>query len=191
MKINGKEMTAPPKERVLVIPRGDDEFVFRVKMVEDFSKFDKICPRPQPKTALIPGGGQKQFLNDPAYIKALDEWSLKRANWMFIESLSATEGLEYSLVDIEDPETYVKFDDELANSGFSIMETTKLLTLIQEVNGLTQDKIDEAINRFLAGQQAQEDNAFFLTDAQSSTPNGVPAKDSQLDLKLLPTVGKK
>ena len=178
MKIHGKELVPPPKEQTLVIPRGDERIVFKAKMVEDYSAFHAICPKPEPRKKMVPGGSTITDLKDPGYQKKLNDWKLQQINWMFIESLSATEGLEYSLVDPSKPETYDQFDEEFVKAGFSSYEIVRIVNMIQEVNGLNQSRIDEATEHFLEEEQAQLENASSQKEEANSTPSGELAKDS-------------
>lgn len=154
MKINGKDI---PKQgvEVIVFPRPDGDIVFKAKPVANFEDFEKLCPQPQPSELLKPGNIRVLDVEHPEYKKALKEWAEKKSNWMLIQSLSATEGLTWDSVNLSDCETWKNFAKELETSGLTPIELSKLFDIVITACGLTQNKIDEATKRFLAGQAAQ------------------------------------
>lgn len=151
MKINGKNI---PKRgiEVAVFPRKEGDIVFKAKPVDSFDDFEKLCPRPLPPKKLFPGGQMVEDVESADFKKALYVYAEKRSNWMIMQSLSATEGLEWETVNMSDSETWKNYIKELEDIGLSTVEMNMLFTIIQTACGLTQDKIDEATDRFLAGQ---------------------------------------
>ena len=111
MKLQGKTLTPPrPKEIIL---RGG-EVIFKVKAVLNFDEFEKRVPKPEPPEILKPGNIREIDFEDPEYNKKLEEWAAKKTQWMFLESLSATEGLEWDTVDISDSNTWANWAEELS-----------------------------------------------------------------------------
>lgn len=153
MKIRGKNIE-PIGERTVVIPRKDENIVFTAKPVTDYEEFDKLCPQPKPKVITRPGGAQSIKTDDPNYLKELDTWSEQRSAWMFLQALSATEGLEWDTIDFGDPSTWMNYQTELGACGLSMLEQQKIMEIVIEANGLNQDKIDQATQAFLASQRA-------------------------------------
>ena len=154
MKINGKEIVKQGIETI-VFPRRGNDLVFKAKPVTDFTSFDKLCPRPKAPTKVIPGPQTIEDVESPVYKQELQTWAEKRTAWMLKESLSATEGLTWDTINPSDSNTWMNFNTELLDSGLSGIELTKLYDIIMIACGLNQDKIEEATNRFLAGQAAQ------------------------------------
>jgi len=154
MKINGKEITKQGVETI-VFPRPDGDLVFRAKPVTSFEDFDKLCPRPKAPEMLKPGNIRIEDVEDPKYKKAISDWADKRSNWMLLQSLGATEGLTWDSINPSDSETWKNFGKELETCGLSPIELTHLFDILITACGLTQDKIEEATKRFLAGQAAQ------------------------------------
>lgn len=152
MKIAGQLLKFENVE-TLVIPKGADRIVFKAAAVTDFADFDKMCPTPEPPTVSRPGQEPYKDPNNPKYLEKLTDWAEKRGNWTQLESLKATEGLEWDTVDASDPATWGNYRDELAAAGFSQLEIINILKLITKVNGLDQDAIDKATKDFLAGAQ--------------------------------------
>jgi len=154
MKINGKEI---PKQGIetIVFPRPSNDLVFRAKPVTNFDDFIKLCPMPIAPDKLIPGGIHIQDVEHPEFKKAIKVWAEKKSNWMLIQSLSATEGLTWDTINLSDSETWKNFAQELETSGLTQLELSRLFDIVITACGLTQDKIEEATKRFLAGQAAQ------------------------------------
>lgn len=141
--------------KTLVIPWGDEEYVFKAQPVTDFEAFDQLCPQPMPKEIMRPGGEISRLVEDPAYKIKLDEWSQKKIDWMFLKSLEVTPDLKWETVDMNNPDTFENCRKELSEV-FPPGIVFRIYELITDVCGLSQDKIDEATKRFLAGQvQAQ------------------------------------
>lgn len=164
MLIQGRKLDGP-KEEVLVIPRQDQDIIFKAKAVLDYSDFDQLCPRPTPPIVIKRGGAKVADPTDIDYQKSLDVWATNRTHWMILQSLSATEGLEWETIDLVKPETWGNYEDELRQSGFSEAEGARIVNLVISANGLDQSKIDEATQRFLVAQEA-------LRDAQASPNSG-------------------
>jgi hypothetical protein len=155
MKINGIEFTGERTE-TLVIPRGGHDVVFKAKPIADMSAFEEICEPPKAKQRMLKGGNMVFDTKDPGYIAKLDEWAALKTAWLVIQSLKATEGLAWSTVDLEDPKTWCNYQDDLMNAGFTDGEIGRIIELVSLANGLSQGKIDEATERFLAGQEAAQ-----------------------------------
>lgn len=154
MKINGKELSGPQTE-VVVIPRGADEIVMKAQAVLDFSEHDKINPEPKAPTKLLPGGEVQQLLDDPGYQKRLTEWASQKSAWMILKSISATPGLTWDTVKPTEPATWANYRKEL-EATFAPAELNKILEAVMTACGLNQSKIEEATKRFLAGQAGKQ-----------------------------------
>jgi hypothetical protein len=158
MKVNGITVK-PPEAKVIVIPHNNQDLVFKAQYVDNYDEFDEICPRPTPYKIKGASGSETTDLKDPEYLSELHTWASRRTKWMFIKSLEATDRLEWSYVDPKDPETWDKFDKEFQDVGFSepIIESIKMLCI--DACGLSQSRIDEATERFLAGQARESESA--------------------------------
>lgn len=155
MKIHGKKIEGP-NVAVLVLPRQEGDIVFTAKAVLKYDEFDAVNPMPKPPVIMRPGGEQSTNPNDKKYQEEVNKWATSKMNWMIIKSLEATDGLEWETVDLSKPETYENVRIELADSGLTAADIARIVNLVIEVNGLNQDKIDEATKRFLAMQQQLE-----------------------------------
>lgn len=154
MKLHGKKISGPEVE-ILVIPRKSGDLVFKAQSVLDYTAFEALCPVPKPPETLRPGGIRSRNLESSEFLKALDDWAEKRTHWMILKSLEATPNLEWEEVKMDDPVTWKNYESELRSAGLSALEITRILSLVTGVCGLDQKKIDEATERFLAGQAAK------------------------------------
>lgn len=163
MKIAGKTLELA-KAEIVIIPRiGEDgepcDIVFKCAPVNNYDEFNQLCPRPEPPKRTYPentGKPPEILINDPKFLKALDEWGSRRSAWMFVESLSATEDLEWELVDRAKPETWVKWEEELGEAGINDIERSRILTGIMDANSLSEERMDEARERFFTVDQKEQ-----------------------------------
>lgn len=152
MKLKGKKIEGPNVE-VVVIPRGEKEpIVFKCGAVLDDAPFNKLCPEPQPPKMQRPGGSWSENVEDPEYRKSIEErWQL-HSDWMILQSLTATEGLEWEMVDLGKPETWKGWRDELKAAGFSMMEINHVQMGVLRANCLDERVIKEARESFFRSQ---------------------------------------
>lgn len=177
LKIKGKTVSGANVEYI-VIPRGnDDDIVFKARAVLDFTPFDKLCPIPMPPKRKI-RGEDIPMLTDPNYQTQCTAYGQKKLAWILLESLKATEGLEWDTVDMDDQSTWLRFRDELNASGFTGAEVDRILDGVVTVNALNAAKLDAARERFLLMQQELSEELSSLREEESSTQSGGPAKDS-------------
>ena len=149
MKILGKRI-GEPEPKVVVIERKDkdgdvEQFVFTLKAVFDRQTFDEICPKPKPKVSLKDGP-----IIDADYRKRVEEYSTHKTYWTILDSLSATDGLEWEKVKLDDPSTWTLFEDELIESGLTQGEINYLVTQITDANSIDEATMEEARERFFA-----------------------------------------
>lgn len=150
MKLFGVSIQGPNIE-TLVIPRANYDIVFKAQAILDPDPFYALCPTPTPPRVMKPNEGFKPDYKDPNYLALVEKWAEKKTSWMIIESLKVTEGLTWDKVDYSNPETWTLWMDELKESYFTDSEMTRIVNLVYSANGLNDDKIDEARNRFLSG----------------------------------------
>lgn len=168
MKINGKSYSGGYIATV-VLPRGDDYIVFKCQAVMDYKEFDELCPRPDAPTIVRPNGEKSRNYEDPAYNKKLDLWANRRTAYMIIQSLEATEGLEWDTVKKGDPDTWKNFEDDLKNAGITQGEINALTEAILTANGLNQEKIKQATEAFLAGKLGRPSDSGSQQDDPQTT----------------------
>lgn len=172
MKLNGVEIKGINIVNI-VIPRGnDDQIVFQAKAVLGYDDFDKLCPMPKAPKRMLPGRVMQDNVEDPKYKEAQQTYAEQRMAWMVLESLSATEGLEWETVKKDDPATWLNWNKELKASGFSEVECSRILSGVFEANALDENKIEAARQRFLALQAAKAARESGQVVEQPSTPSG-------------------
>ena len=177
MIIKGKKIQGPNVE-ILVIPRKDEDIVFKAEAILDFSEFKRLCPEPQPPTIVKRGEGVIPNVNDPAYKKKIGDHSERRTAFIIITSLKATEGIQWETVNYDDPSTWTNYEKELRASGFSDVEIGRLINCVMQANCLDESKIEEARKRFLAYQEELSRGPSSQSSEQLTTQYGVPANGS-------------
>ena len=155
MKLNGKTINKP-NEVVVVLPRGDDNLVFKAQAVLSYKEFDQLVPLPKPPTIMRPGGEKSVDLEDEKYNKLIEQYAEKKTTWLFIKSLEATPGLEWETLNPKDPSTWKNFDKEFENSGLCEAEIRLISNAVMEANALNSDKIEKAKQSFLASAGGQQ-----------------------------------
>lgn len=153
MKLKGKKIEGPPPE-MIVFNRGDEDLVFKAKAVLDYKEFNKLCPEPKPPVNFKAGDDKGvEDEEDPDYKIAISKHGRLRYLWMMIESLSATEDLEWEKLNPKDPSTWELLTEEFENSGLTQFELVHLQMIVQKANVMNEEHLEEAKKRFLAKQQ--------------------------------------
>lgn len=166
MKIKGVELHKLPDETVVFI-HSDQEIVFKLKAVTDWSQCEKLLPEPTPPMRMVKGKKEANY-QDVNYKKQLEDFSNKRFAWMMIESLSATPDIEWEIVDPQDPNTWLKWTDELLEVLLPA-ELTQLTQGMLRANALDTKHMEEARKAFLARQEATQSDQSGNQAEQTST----------------------
>jgi hypothetical protein len=155
MKLKGREIKGPNVEMV-VIPRGeDDELVFKCCAVLDYTLFDELVSEPKPPITRKPGQASKPDTNNKKFQEEMSAYAEKRMQYMMLKSLEATEDLVWDTVNMNDPETWGNYLEEMRQAGLTEIEIGKLFSGMMSANCLNEAKIEEARQRFLARQSDQ------------------------------------
>lgn len=178
MRIQGQEIKGP-NEELIVIPRGDGQIVLKARAVLDYKDFDRLCPEPKAPWILKPGGIKEQNFKDVKYLAAIRQRITKQTYFMFIKSLEATPGLTWDTIDLKAPDTWLNFEKELEDSGFSSIERSIIQRSIMIANNLDEQKIEEARQRFIQSQAIQVSNGTSPEDEPTSTQSGGPVNESE------------
>jgi hypothetical protein len=162
MKLNGQKLYAVHK-KTLRFPRGEQPEIVEgkptgrkvpffveitVQAVVDESAVAKLLPQPTPPIRIMSSGQKVAVFDDPKFKDAIDAWATKKANWISLVSLQATENLEWETVDMNNPDTWGNFREELTQAGFTQAEQNKIQLAINQVNGLTPDNMEAALQSF-------------------------------------------
>ena len=167
MKIAGKAIEQKAIVEVF-IPRPTEPLLFRFKPINE-KDFDKIMLIPSPPKKRVKGGAIEFDINNPVYDAGVKDYVNKKTAWMFLESISATEGLEWDTVDLKNAGTYLNWEKELEDDGFNERERMLLWNGFSEANMLDEKKIEEARARFLASRLPEPEISSSPPDGQSTT----------------------
>ena len=148
MKLKGQTVKAPEPITIVIPREGEDDIILMAAAVLDDSEFLKICPEPVPPTKVIPGEPDQPFLDDPTFKAKVEEHNQRSVDWMFIKSLSATEGLEWDTVDLNDPGTWANYREELG-TVFSKGEVAHIISKVMLANAMDQSRLEEAHKVFM------------------------------------------
>jgi len=151
MKIGGVEVTSCEEILVLPRPEGTPDIPFTAIAVSINDEFDKLVPEPAPPTVLKKGGKSVPDFNDKDYKETVKRRDSQRFAFMILKSLEPS-NIEWSTVDLEKPNTWLKWDKELKEAGLSETEINRVIATVMAANSLDEDKIDAARKNFLLGQ---------------------------------------
>ena len=149
MKMNGQTVSGP-NIAYAVIPRHYGDLVFKAQAILDMEEFKKLVPEPLPGKKMLPGGKVVEDRDDKAFRSSVGRYADLRYAFIFLKSLSATEGIEWETIKLSEPDTWLNWEKELKDSGLSEPEIVQIQMAVAEANGLSQAKMDEARDRFLA-----------------------------------------
>lgn len=176
MKIKGKKIT-PPKPVIIPIPRDDGEdLFFTCAAVLDFSEFDTVCPAPKPPVWMRPNKPNQVDTQDKKYLRNLDIYAQRKTAWLILKSLQATEDLEWETVDMQDPTTWDNFREEMEES-LTPREVDLVIQGVFDANLPSEDRQNEALERFTLSQVEGDDNHSSQKEEQDSIPSGGLASD--------------
>lgn len=176
MKLHGVKIEGPNVEEI-IIPRGDGQIVLLATAVLDHQEFEDLCPRPKPKVVIMKGGKRVEKTEEPGYRKSIEQWAKQHIAWLVLRSLEATEGLEWDTVDMDKPLTWLNYEKELSDSGFTDAEQARIIQGVMAANGLSETKVEEARQRFLALKAAESEASSSPEDEQPITQSGEPASE--------------
>ena len=176
MKIGGIDPATLPTEEFLVIPRGDQQIVFRASGIPNYDEFDKLCPEPKPPGKLVPGEGWVPNEDDEAYQDMMKTYGKKRLAWMVIKSLEPSE-IEWDTVKPDNPSTWTNWEEDMKGAGLSQVECNRVQQLVFQANCLDENKLKKAREAFLVGQQPVPSEFSGRSIAPESTQSGEPAAE--------------
>lgn len=178
IRIGGKEIPQVSHEDCIVLPRGEDALCIRAKAINDFDEFSKICPLPEPPGKLTKDGWVPNP-DDKTYRQRVEQHNIQRVGWMVVRSITEmalSDGeffpVEWDKVQVENPKTWSKWQEDLRDSGFTDVECNLVLALVIDVNSLNEDKLKEARDSFILGQEQAAKAKSSQTSEQRSSSSG-------------------
>lgn len=167
MKILGQTIPPPSPEKITLY-RESGPIVLTAQAILSFDEFDALCPAPKPPVEYGPDKKPTAVRDDPEYLKSIGDYSRKRQAWEFITSLSATEGLEWDTVKINDPNTWLNYEKDL-KTCFTEEEIGKIILGTMEANNPSEKKRKEAFESFTPTQAPVEDQPTTQKEEQSNS----------------------
>jgi hypothetical protein len=150
----------PPKPVKVVIFREDESgnpanVTFLCGAVLDYGEFDKLCPEPKPPLVTKVGTGESYTdTNDSKFRDKVSKHSNTKLDWLVIQSLRATEGLEWETVNYSDPETWKNYETEL-KSFLTEGEYQRVFAGVLDANAPTSNRRREAMDVFTQSQAGE------------------------------------
>lgn len=175
MKIGGVDPSTLSNIEILVLPRGNQQIVFKATGLANYDQFDKLCPEPKPPGVLKPNEGWVPNVKDKSYIEMMANWGKKRFAYMAIKSLEPSE-IEWDTVSLDNPSTWLKWQDELKANGFTQVEVNRIAGLVLDANCLNEERLEKARALFQLGQAPMPGESCGLTTEPSCSPSGEPVK---------------
>lgn len=153
MKIGGREVKGRCME-VLVLPRLDGDIVIKAEAVLDLAAFEALCPAPTAPSVMRAGGVFEPNLQDEGYRAREARFGQLRYDYICLKSLEPSQ-IEWEKVDLDKPETWGSWKQELRDAGFSNVEIQRIEVCVLQANSLDEEKLKSAREAFLRGQGAQ------------------------------------
>jgi len=173
MKIGGVDPKGLCNEVILVLPRGDENLVFRAKGVSNMEEFHALCPLPKP-TGKVTKSGWVPNLTDPTYQQMMSDYADKRLGYLVVKSLADSD-IEWDTVNVHDSRTWPKWEAELKDSGLSQTEVNRVVAIVMEANCLDEAKLIKAREVFLLGQAPMPAEFSGPLTEPDTTQSGAPA----------------
>ena len=173
MKIAGIDPKTLSNEVLLVLPRAEQNIVFRAHGLKDMDEFQAKCPLPKPPGKLTKDGWVAEE-NDPTYQQVLTEWGKRRLGYIVTRSLESSE-IEWDTVKREDPRTWPNWEQDLKGGGLTQIEANRVLALVMEANALDESKLQKAREVFLAGPAPLPPEFSSPLSEAANMPSGGPA----------------
>jgi len=149
MRIGGIDPRTLPNEEVLVLPRGDQQIVFRARGLANMDEFDAMCTEPKVPVRMTPDGIVENR-NEPNYKSVMLEYAKRRIAYIIVKSLEPSQ-IEWETVDMSVPGSFANWESDLLNAGLNKFECNRVLNLCFEANSLDEGKIKKAREVFLQG----------------------------------------
>ncbi len=178
MRIGGVNIDGP-NEEILVLPRLGEgaDIIIHATAVSDMSEFHALVPEPKAPGKLTRNGWEP-ILNDDTFKARMTKYGEQRYAYMLIRSLEPSR-IEWETVDLSNPKTWTKWEEELRDAGLSTVEVDRISVCVMRANALDEKKLKEARELFLLGRAEEQKRSSGLETEPQSTPSGEPVSDSE------------
>ena len=174
MKIGGIDPSTLSTEELLVLPRGEQNIVFRAVGIPDYEEFKALCPEPKAPGVQMAGKGWMPNENDPGYRDMVKTHDKRRIDWMVLKSLEPSD-VEWDTVDLDNPPTWTNWQGDLKTAGLNQVEVNRVQALVFQANCLDESKLQKALEAFQLGQQPVPNEFSGQNDEQKNSQSGEPA----------------
>lgn len=147
MKIGGIDPSSLPNEEILVLPRGEQNIVFRAQGVPDLDAFHAMVPEPIVPVKLTAKGVEPD-VTEPGYQNVRAEYLKRRMAYLVVASLK---DVEWDTVNLDDPGSWANWEKDLKAAGLSQFEQNLVFQLVLCANSLDDAKLAKARDVFLRG----------------------------------------
>lgn len=166
LKIGGRTVSGA-NTGLIVIPRNDGDIPFKFVAILDDSEYERINVEPKPpRTYVVKEARHVEKTDDPGFVAKHEAWRKTKWDWMFLKSVAPSE-IEWQTIKMEDPSTWNQWKVELQEAGFSVGEVNQIEACFFETNMVTEAKLKEARDRFLAQQVSEQLAMSSSTDTES------------------------
>lgn len=138
-------------ECVLVLPRPGDDIVIKAKAIDSWEEFNNLCPEPKPN-AILTKEGKKDDLNAKEYLSQLEVYAARKMGYLIVKSLAPSD-IEWPSVEMDQPSTWINYEKDFLAGNLTQIEINKIGDLVMEANQLDDEKLKEARDSFVRGQQ--------------------------------------
>jgi len=131
------------------------DLTFKAKVITDFKAFEELCPTPLAPIRVTRDNVKTRNVKDPKFLEKLEAHGSARMVYMIMESLSVTEGIEWTLLDPADVETMTEANlmQEFGDAGIPEMIANKIIRLATDTNGLTDTLLKDRRETFLPEEE--------------------------------------
>lgn len=150
MKIGGVTVEGV-NECVLVLPRPGEDIVLKAKAIENWEEFQKLCPEPKPNVILTKDG-KKDDIDAKEYLQQQEVYAARKMGYLVMKTLEPS-NIEWSEVEVNTPATWIHYESDFLAGNLTQIEINKIADLVMEANQLDDDKLQEARDSFVLGQQ--------------------------------------
>jgi hypothetical protein len=173
MRIGGIDPNTLPKEEFLVLPRGEEMIVFRATGVPNYDEFNALCPSPKVPMKLVKGSREPN-LDDKDYKSLIAIYNTNRIGWLVVKSLEPS-NIEWDTVKPDKPSSWKNWETDMQKNGFNQVECNRVTQLVFQANCLDEDKLNQARENFLRGQQPEPSESSGQSTEPETTLSGKPA----------------
>jgi hypothetical protein len=103
---------------------------------------------------MLKGNRKVADTEDKGYQTDVESHANKREAYIVVRSLEPSQ-IEWDTVKLDEPSTWLNWEEDLKKSKFSIIEIRRVHRLVLEANCLDEAKLEEARKSFLLGMQTE------------------------------------